>query len=550
MNRLARYAVAGLVAAASLWVGGPTTTAQSSGQSAGQASPIGEITKPVAVGHVYQPTDAVVLPDGRLLVLEKQGVIKLFPTIVDQVPIRVLEMTQEVWSYKDFGAMALALSPTFETDQTLYMLYNRDALPRPQATSPEWGSPAVPDDICINDIDPGCVIGARLISMQLTPDNRIENVKTVLESGPTSGWCFQFDGHGIGDLLFDTEGALLVSSGDGARSDPGDTGLKELTTGCGAHFGDEKELEGGSLRALDALTPSLYTSFNGTIIRIDPTTGDAWPTNVLVGGEQSSDDRIVAIGFRNPFRMALDTQGNTVFVGEVGANRAEEVNAIDTTKFGSTVQNFQWPCLEGQQPSLFEDIASSPLCGATQAIPNSIGVAALTYATLPAKWCGEMNIAVIGGDVFTRGDGSRWYVFDDWVGGCMLALPIAADRTLDVTKAVLIDQAISPARIRNVEGNVMIVDVTRNVVRISPEPFLDPTPPSDGRLGRWMGRVILALIVCGLLAVLLIRRRVKSNAQGRADRLKVGGVSADVTGDDSLSGTDQSNDPAESRIAD
>ncbi len=501
---------------------------------AGSTSPAAASDGTGQIGHVYQPTDAVTLPDGRLLVLEKQGILKLFPSLRDQLPIRLLDLTTEVWSFRDFGAVALAVSPTFASDRTIYMLYDRDALPVPGSTSPKWGSPTISDDVCPTDVDPGCVIGARLISMQLTADNHIENVKTVLESGPTAGWCFQFDGHGVDDLLFDDEGALLISAGDGARSDAGDTGVKEVDTGCGAYFGDEKTTEGGALRALDALTPSAYTSFNGTIVRIDPHTGTAWPDNALIGGPVPSDDRIVAIGLRNPFRMSLDPATKSLYVGDVGANRAEEIDVVDETKFSTSVQNFQWPCLEGTNPSQFPKITSSPLCKPTTAIPNVTGLAALTYGALPSQWCSTGGLATIAGEVFTAHDGKRWFVFGDWVGSCMLALPVATDHTLDLTKARPLLKGVAPARIRNENGKLMLVDVARGFVRVSDESLFEAGPES--RLGQWMGRSVLALLVVGLLTVLVVRRRAITMRKRREDSLMSTGLNADVDEHGSLAG--------------
>jgi len=483
--------------------------------AAAHAGPAGG---PADVGHLYQPTDAALLPDGRLLVLEKQGILKLFPTFRDQLPVRLLDLTNEVWSFRDFGAMALAVSPTFATDRTIYLLYDRDALPFRGSVAPEWGSPAVNDDVCPGDIDPGCTIGARLISMQVTADNRVENIRTVLESGPTGGWCFQFDGHGVDDLAFDSAGALLVSAGDGARSDAGDTGATERTTGCGAYPGDERATEGGALRALDALTPSAYTSFNGTILRIDPHTGAAWPDNVLVGGPEASDDRVVAIGLRNPFRMSLDAATGTVYVGDVGANRAEEIDVVDVGRFSLSVQNFQWPCREGTQPSQSAVIAASPLCSATDAVPNAVGQAALTYGELPSAWCGPGGLATIGGSVFRQSDGAAWYVFGDWVGGCMLAVPIAADRVMDMSRAQLVEKGTAPARVANVDGMMLVVDIARGAVRLTDVKLF--RPPVTNRIGQWIGRTIAVLVLIGLLTVLVVRRRAAHMRRSREPVLK------------------------------
>ena len=504
----------------------------------GPASGSAQARLPAAVttvtGHMYQPTDAALLPDGQMLVLEKQGILKLYPSGTDQLPKRLLDLTDEVWSYRDFGAMALALSPTFVTDRTLYVLYDRDALPGPDSTAPHWGTPGTFEDVCANP-DAGCPVTGRLVSMKLTPQNTIEDLHTVLGDTADFGWCFQYDGHGTGDLMFDAAGALLVSIGDGSRSDAGDTGVGDGSSGCTSLGADETATEGGALRARDALTPSRYTSLNGTILRVDATTGAAWPSNVLVGGPTASDDRIVAMGLRNPFRMSLDAKTATIYTGDVGANLAEEIDALDTRLFASSVQDFEWPCMEGTRPSQFVKIDSSPLCSSTSAIPTSIGLAALTYGDLPAKWCSGEHLAVIGGDVFTRADGSQWYVFADWVRACMLAVPIAADRTLDISRAVRMSPIVAPARIRNIDGKVMLVDVGINTVRIYEEPFLSETS-TESVIGQWIGRSIVIAISLGLLAVFLVRRRAQRRVHRRLEALMVRETHADDLEHDSLAG--------------
>ena len=58
--------------------------------------------------------------------------------------------------------------------------------------------------------------------------------------------------------------------------------------------GPSFEREGGSFRSQDIITPVdpvvgtgtiPNISYSGSIIRIDPNTGDAWPTNSGVGGD-------------------------------------------------------------------------------------------------------------------------------------------------------------------------------------------------------------------------------------------------------------------------
>lgn len=101
---------------------------------------------------------------------------------------------------------------------------------------------------------------------------------------------------------------------------------------------------GGALR-IHPLNGGLYTTlgddqrsdksqsnsdFRGKLIRVD-----------LSGGQSNT---IVAKGFRNPWRMAIDSVTGDFYVGDVGNSRHEE---IDHIPYQSTGLNFGWPCMEG-----------------------------------------------------------------------------------------------------------------------------------------------------------------------------------------------------------
>ena len=55
--------------------------------------------------------------------------------------------------------------------------------------------------------------------------------------------------------------------------------------------------------------------------------------------------RIVAHGFRNPFRLTLRPGTGEVWAGDVGWNEWEEVDRIAAPTAG--VGNYGWPCYEG-----------------------------------------------------------------------------------------------------------------------------------------------------------------------------------------------------------
>ena len=115
--------------------------------------------------------------------------------------------------------------------------------------------------------------------------------------------------------------------------------------------------EGGALRSQDLLTPADRTdlivpdptSFDGTILRLDVSDENELPKvpadNPLGGGTVLDDDYIIAMGLRNPYRMAWRSGTGEIWAGDVGSNSWEEINRVGDVL--GDVENFGWPCYEG-----------------------------------------------------------------------------------------------------------------------------------------------------------------------------------------------------------
>ena len=99
------------------------------------------------------------------------------------------------------------------------------------------------------------------------------------------GWCQQFSSHSIGDLQFGPEGALYASGGDGASfNDRRLRPARGRRNPCGDPPGPPgtdaepgRPTEGGALRSQN------LKLLNGTILRVDPDTGEGLPGNPLLG---------------------------------------------------------------------------------------------------------------------------------------------------------------------------------------------------------------------------------------------------------------------------
>src|SRR5688572_10613544 len=162
-------------------------------------------------------------------------------------------------------------------------------------------------------------------------------------------WCQQYPSHSIGDMRFGPDGALYVSSGDGASYSAVDYGqLGTPPNPCADPPGGTMTppgAEGGALRSQDVRTLADATGLDGTILRLDPATGAAASGNPLIASADLNARRIVTQGLRNPFRFTFRPGTSELWLGDVGWSTWEEINR--TVGDDATVDNFGWPCMEG-----------------------------------------------------------------------------------------------------------------------------------------------------------------------------------------------------------
>src|SRR4029077_18577510 len=83
--------------------------------------------------------------------------------------------------------------------------------------------------------------------------------------------------------------------------------------------------------------------------RTDPETGEGWPGNPMAMSQDPDERRIIAFGFRNPFRFAIDPRHEAVYVDNVGNGTDEEIDRVPLG--ASSAYNSGWPCMEGIEPN-------------------------------------------------------------------------------------------------------------------------------------------------------------------------------------------------------
>jgi glucose/arabinose dehydrogenase len=343
----------------------------------------------IVFSGLTEPTAVRFASDGRVFVAEKSGLIKVFPNVSTNTATVVADLRTNVHNYWDRGLLGFALDPNFPASPYLYVLYSYDATPG--GVAPRWGTAGVTSDGCPTPpgaTTDGCVIGARLSRLTLSGNTMVGSEQVLIE-----GWCQQFPSHSIGSLLFGPDGALYASAGDGANFNAVDYGqfggtLANTPTPanpCGDPPGaigtalTPPTAMGGALRSQSVRRPAgTSVVLNGSIIRIDPATGAGLPTNPLAGSSDANAKRIIAYGFRNPFRMTLRPGTSEIWVGDVGWNDWEEIDrVIDPTS--SPVGNFGWPCYEGNGRQAGYDSANLNLCETLYASPGAVTPPYFTY---------------------------------------------------------------------------------------------------------------------------------------------------------------------------
>ena len=440
------------------------------------------------------PTAVRFANDGRVFVAEKSGLVKVFSSLSDTTSTIVADLRTAVDDYWDRGLLGMVLDSNFPATPYLYLLYTYDA--------PIGGTAPVWNDACPTPPGPttdGCVVSGRLSRIQLAGD-----VMTGSEQVLINAWCQQYPSHSVGDLAFGPDGKLYVSGGEGASftftdygQGGGSSGSPTPTNPCGdppAGVGGNLSpptAEGGALRSQSlgraAGEPVLL---NGSVLRVDPTTGAGLPDNPSGGSSDANKRRVIAHGFRNPFRFAFRPGTSELWVGDVGAGDLEEINRLASTT--SAVQNFGWPCYEGSGPQPAYQNAGLNLCTALYGSPGSVAGPYFAYQHLApivqGESCSTANGSSISGLAFyTGGSYPATYTgglfFADYSRNCIWAMPVGANGLPDPSAVQnFVTGAAHPVDIETGPGgDLFYVDFDGGTIRrIS---YVEVTGP-DKALGR------------------------------------------------------------------
>jgi glucose/arabinose dehydrogenase len=241
-----------------------------------------------------KPTSVVVPPDGtgRMFLVQQRGLILQLPKDDAAKEGKVfLDFTQKGMEAKDGkfeeGLLGLAFHPEFKTNGKFYIAYSMQDMKR--------------------------TVYAEMKVSATDPDVADISTERVLLEIPLPYW-----NHHCGNIAFGPDGMLYIPVGDGGGKPGGDP-----------------------LRHVQNLF-----SMNGKVLRIDVnrTQGSRQygiPADNPFVGKEAAREEVYAYGFRNPWGISFDQEGN-FWLADVGQMLWEEVNLVE--KGG----NYGWSWREGK----------------------------------------------------------------------------------------------------------------------------------------------------------------------------------------------------------
>ena len=241
------------------------------------------------LAELNEPWGMAWLPDGRLLITEKPGRLRIYSAgkLLDSI-----KGLPKVEYYGQGGLLDVKIDPDFATNNFIYISYAEAAEKQPDVKR-DIGDPRLGkfNDFADAVLKGGAVARGKLVG------NEIQDLQVIWRQVPkTIG-----RGHFAGRLIFSPDGKLIITSGERQRSEP----AQDLT---------------GNL---------------GKIIRIN-SDGSIPKDNPFIGRKDVRSD-ILSYGNRNPLGVAFHPSTKDLWIHEMGALHGDELNIIMPGK------NYGWP---------------------------------------------------------------------------------------------------------------------------------------------------------------------------------------------------------------
>jgi glucose/arabinose dehydrogenase/PKD repeat protein len=327
------------------------------------------------VASVSRPVGLAFTPDGRMLVLEKAGKVRVYKDgQLLQTPALNLNKLGKVCANGEAGLLGVALDPDFGTasHNYVYLYY----------TFKKFG-------VCPTDWKPA------------NTDNPVNRVSRFVMSGDTIAPSSEevlidnipapTGNHNSGDLRFGKDGYLYATVGDGECD-------YARNSGCQSHNDASRDRH-------VLLGKVLRVNRDGSIPATNPYQG----TDSARCGAPTADGRTApgkncqetfASGLRNPFRFAFDpdASGTRFFIGDVGATAWDEID------LGAAGADYAWNLCEGNHDNPVRagsvNCASTPYTPPIHEYSHTSGCSSITGAAFvpDGVWPTEYKNSYLFGD--------------------------------------------------------------------------------------------------------------------------------------------------------
>ena len=234
----------------------------------------------VVLGYYFdEPTEMTILPDGRIIFIERKGNVKLFDPATDSISII---NTFNVNTKFEDGMIGLARDPDFSNNNFLYIFYSH-------ATR-----------------------SSNVLSRFVFNGGKIDmsSEKELLEVPTQRETCC----HTGGSLAFDSNGNLFISTGDNTSPFESD-GYSPADERTGRAPFDAQKSSGNT------------NDLRGKILRIHPEPDGTYTIpdgNLFPKGEEKTRGEIYVMGNRNPYRISIDQKTGWLYWGEVGPDAGND----------------------------------------------------------------------------------------------------------------------------------------------------------------------------------------------------------------------------------